>query len=253
MDTRHRYFMSLYHHYTDTVVHSTWYYMLHWPLLLQVLVIHRYVTRIIATLICYTDTRICYMDTLIHWILLHGYSVRYYSMFIPRYIDSLVYMHWLFLLHGSLYILHDLLFMDIPVFSLHDYFLLLILICPLMDMWAVDMWCVELSATWIQATRATSKIPHLLFPISRYLILCYQQSSGPVIMFTCTMHHTCSCYVMYPNYNKDNLRIGETWRLIRSYREDILDPYLSHCRDGSTSYRLHITPKAPVSRFLLPS
>ena len=44
---------------------------------------------------CTSDTQICYTnywytnmlhgytDTLIHWILLHGYSIRYYSMFIP--------------------------------------------------------------------------------------------------------------------------------------------------------------------------
>ena len=44
------------------------------------------------------------------------------------------------------------------------------------------MSCVELSATWTQATGATSRIPHLLFTFSRYLVIGYQQSSGPVIM-----------------------------------------------------------------------
>ena len=93
-------------------------------------------------------------------------------------------------------------------FSLHDYFSLLILIILLLDMWAIDMRCVKLSAMWIQATRATSKISHLLFPvimshainrahvllsyyiyhalylfpIFRYLVSYYQQSWGPVIM-----------------------------------------------------------------------
>ena len=125
-----------------------------------------------------------YTDTLIYWILLHGYFVRYYSMFIPllhRFTGIHALIVSIFLLHGSLYILHDLLLMDIPVFPLHDYFPLLILIFSLLDMSVVDMWCVELSATWIQATGATSRISHLLFPVYRYLVLCYQQSSCPVI------------------------------------------------------------------------
>jgi len=62
-----------------------------------------------------------------------------------------------------------------PVFPLHDCF-------PLLDMWAVDMRCVELGAMWVHATGATSKILHLLFPVSYYLVICYQQSSDPVIM-----------------------------------------------------------------------
>ena len=119
MNTRHRYFMRWYHHYTDIAVHWTWYYMLHWPLLVHLLVIHRYVTRIIATQICYTDTRI------------HRYS--------------LVYMHWLFI-----YILATCIFL--PVISLHDCLLLLLLILSLLDMSDIDTRCVKLSATWISAT-----------------------------------------------------------------------------------------------------
>jgi len=52
------------------------------------------------------------------------------------------------LLHGSLFILLGYCYMDIPVFSLHDGFRLLILIFLLLDMCAVDMRCVKLSATW---------------------------------------------------------------------------------------------------------
>ena len=59
----HWYEIYLYHHYMDTLVHWTWYYMLHSPLLLHVIVIHGYATRIIATRICYTDTWIWYTDT----------------------------------------------------------------------------------------------------------------------------------------------------------------------------------------------
>jgi len=125
-----------------------------------------------------------YTETLLHWISLHGYSVRYYSMFIPllhRFPGKHALIVSIFLLHGSLYILHDLLLMDILVFPLHDYFPLLIWIFPLLDMWAVDTRCVELSVMWIQATGATSRILHLLLLVSHYLDLCYQQSSCPVI------------------------------------------------------------------------
>ena len=70
--------------------------------------------------------------------------------------------------------------MYIPVFLLHDCFPLLI--CLLLDTWAVDMRCVKLSATWISATGATSRIPHLLYIVSRYLVSWYQQSSYPIIV-----------------------------------------------------------------------
>jgi len=76
-----------------------------------------------------------------------------------------------FLLYGSLYILHELLLMDIPVFPLHDCFPLRILIFSLLDMGAVDMRCVELGAMWVHAMGATSRIPRLLFfLVSRYLV-----------------------------------------------------------------------------------
>jgi len=94
--------------------------------------------------------------------------------------------------------------MNIPVFPLHVSFLLLILIFPLLDMWAVDMRRVKLSATWVQASGVTSWIPHLLFPNSYYLISCYQQSSYSVIVL-----HV-SCIVLVPDI------LGETWRLTRS-------------------------------------
>ena len=94
----------------------------------------------------------------------------------------------------------------------------MIWIFPLLDMTAVDMRCVELSATWIQATGATSRIPHLLFPFpgilfmiscscyivpdSRDIVLCYQQSSGPVIMLPvpCTVIVLVTLYTWHITY-----------------------------------------------------
>ena len=90
MDTRHCYFMSLYDHYTDTVVPWTWYYMLHWPLLLHVLVIHIYVIWIIATRICYTDTIHGYTD-------IHRYTcIDYLYIFLLHVFPSCYPVTWLF-------------------------------------------------------------------------------------------------------------------------------------------------------------
>jgi len=120
--------------------------MLHWPLLLHVLVIHRYVT-----LIWYTNT---WIFTGIRALIIYIYSC-------------------------SMYFLH--------VIMLHDCFLLLLLIFSLLiflllDMSVVDTRCMKLSATLSTATGATSRIPHLLYIVSHYLISWYQQSSCPIIV-----------------------------------------------------------------------
>ena len=165
MNARHRYFMHLYHHYTDTVVHWTWYYIIQWSLLLHVLVIHRLLLHIYVPLVHgYPIHRIPHFILLLSS--LRGCSVHSYVY------TSLLHMHVLFLY--SCLMEHRSYCMQIHVFLLHDCFTLLILIFPLLDMWAVDMWCVKLSATWIQATWATSRISHILFPVFHYLISCYQ-------------------------------------------------------------------------------
>ena len=79
------------------------------------------------------------------------------------------------------------------------------MILPLLDMWAVDMWCVELSATWIKVTRATSRISHLLFRVSHYLVSCYQQSSRPVIV----LHVPCT--ILVPDILCNLNIIDTTW------------------------------------------
>jgi len=161
---------------------------------------------IITTYSWTTDTRICYYTAT--WL---GYT-QLLHVLIP--LDPSAYMHWLSMyscLNGPWFILvlHSYSWIPVilnivsvtciivtrvvhPVILFNGYFPLLILIFPLLDMSAVDMRCVELSATWIQATGATSRIPHLLFPISRYIVLCYQQSSGPVIM----LHVSCTVIVL---------------------------------------------------------
>ena len=75
----------------------------------------------------------------------------------------------------------------VPVFMLYDCFLLLIWIFPLLNMRAVDMRYVE---SHIYCSRFPLYcFPLYIVPVSRYIVLCYQQSSGPVIMLpvSCTV------------------------------------------------------------------
>ena len=85
----------------------------------------------------------------------------------------------------------------------------------------------------------TSIVPvsRYIVPVSRYIFLCYQQSSGPgpVIM----LHVSGTVFVFVISNHKDNLGMGETWRLIRSYRVmywiHIVSPTAG---DGSATYQL---------------
>ena len=97
--------------------------------------------------------------------------------------DTCLYGFSLFWSYGSPCLLHVLLF-HVPAFMLYDCFLLRIWIFLILEMRAVDMRYVG--------------SPHLLFsfldilfmlscsryivPDSRYIVLCYQQNSSPVIM-----------------------------------------------------------------------
>ena len=95
--------------------------------------------------------------------------------------------------HVSISLLHMQSMFHITVFMLYDCFLLLIWIFLLLDRIAVDMRYVEFH---IYCSRYN--VPVILFqwycsrfPLycSRYIVLCYQQSSGPVIMLpvSCTV------------------------------------------------------------------
>ena len=134
-------------------------------------------------------------------------------------------MVFLFLSYGSLFLLHVLLFHVIPVFLLYDYFLWY---------WYSRYWIHELLICDMWN-------PTSIVPVSRYIVLCYHQSSGPVNILP---YHVLYLFllpcILDISDHKDNLGMGETWRLIRSYRVDVLNPYcLSHCRGrGSAGYRL---------------
>ena len=138
--TYHTYPVSHRYYYFNYILPlHRYYYTWHQLCLLPVPLIHRFHW---------------YTDTPIHWIpssSLPGCSVHSYIIFVYHcYMYSLVYMDLLFLYschvdHFSYYM--DYCYMYITIFPLHDCIPLLILIFPLLDMSAVDMWCVELSAT----------------------------------------------------------------------------------------------------------
>ena len=148
---------------------------------------HRDITRILATHRCSTGTRIDQCT---------DYRISYYCyryvMFTYHCYTCMSCFHIpvthacmvsLFLSYGFPFILHVF---HVTVFMLYDCFLLLIWIFPLLDMRAVDMRYVE-SHSYCSRFRLYCSC--YIVPISRYIVLCYQQSSGPVIMLpvSCTV------------------------------------------------------------------
>ena len=85
---------------------------------------------------------------------------------------------------------------------------------PLLDMRAVAM-------RYVESHIYCYIVPVILFMLycshSRYIVLCYQQSSGPVIMLPVSGTVFIPCILDISDH-KFNWGMGETWRLIRSYR-----------------------------------
>ena len=61
-------------------------------------------------------------------------------------------------------------------------------------MWAVDIWCVKLSAKWIKATWATSRIPHLpfLFPV-----ILFHAINRAHVLLSCYMYHALYLFLIH--------------------------------------------------------
>ena len=149
---------------------------------------------------CFTDTWIHQLSSFL------GYSIHNYVLYIHHcYMYSPVSMHYLLyscrVYHRSYYM--DYCYMYIPVIPLHDCFPLLILIFLLLDMWLIDTRCVRISATWIQATGAISRIPHLLYIVSRSLVSWYQQSLCPIIV----LHVSCIVLVLDILYSSNRMNM----------------------------------------------
>ena len=175
MNARDRYVMHWYHHYTDTVVHWTWYYIIHWPLLVHVLVIHRYVTRLIATHICSTGTRIYpFTEYRMSYSCYHRYMDARYTVMLCLHITvTHACIVSIFLSYGStVYIACIFRFSCYMIISRSWY-------------WISCYWIHELLICDVWN-------PTSIVPVSRYPVLCYQLSSGPVIM----LHVPCTVLVL---------------------------------------------------------
>ena len=129
-----------------------------------------------------------YTGTLLHWILLHGYFVHCYSCSyntVTRFTCIHTLIVSVFLLHGSLFLLHDYIMYScyMTIFCYWNRYDTLVIEheCCWYAMCG-NKCCVELSHG------TTSRIPHLLFPASRYLVSWYQQTSCPIII----LHEPCT-------------------------------------------------------------
>jgi len=163
---------------------------------------------------CDTDTWIHHFTGYYHCIYLYRRSLELDAQLLHvltpllyRLTDLHALIIYVFLLHRSWFILLLHGYFCISVTWLFPVIDIDIPVIPLLDMWIVDIWYVELSATWIKATGATSRIPHLPFLVSRYLVLCYQQSSCPVIM----LHVPCTVLVLATLYILNIIKITWGW------------------------------------------
>ena len=96
---------------------------------------------------------------------------------------------------------------------------------------------------------AISRIPHLLFPVSRYLVLCYQPSSGPVIM----LHVPCTVFVLATLCTLNIRNITWGWGRLDGWLDLIGWMYWIHivsptAGDGSAADRLY---SSMSSRYLI--
>ena len=131
-------------------------------------------------------------------------------------------------------LLHLPYMFHVTVFMLYACFPLLILLPPLLDTWAVDMRYVD------------SHIYCFPFPV-----IVFRTINRAHVMLSYYMYHILYLFLIYciMKDNNDNVGMGETWRLIRSYRVDVWIHCTSHCRGrGSAGYHLllmlHVTALA---------
>jgi len=121
----------------------------------------------------------------------------------------------LFLSYGSPFVLHVLL-CHVTVFMLYDCFLLLIWIFPILDMRAVDMRYVE---SHIYCSRFSLYCSRYIVPVSRYIVLCINRAQ---VQLSCYPYHVLYLLLLHClldiSDHKANWGMGETRRLIRSYR-----------------------------------
>ena len=182
---------------------------------------HREITRVIATHRCSTGTRI---DQCTDYRI--SYSGNSYVMFTYHCYTCMSWLHITvtYACHVFTSLLHLPYMFHVTVFMLYACFPLLILLPPLLDTWAVDMRYMD------------SHIYCFPFPV-----IVFRTINRAHVMLLYYMYHILYLFLIYciMKDNNDNVGMGETWRLIRSYRVDVWIHCLSHCRGrGSAGYRL---------------
>ena len=168
----------------------------------------------IITCTCITVAQILWHVTLVVRIHVHHFTeYRHFIYCDHRYMDSRhitvthACMVSLFLSYGSLFLLHVLLFHAIPVFLLYD--------------WLIPVTDLVIPGTGYMSCRyAMCGIPHLLFP---FPVILFYAINRAHVMLSCYMYHVLYLFLIYciVKDNKDNLGMGETWRLTRSCRVDV--------------------------------
>ena len=155
---------------------------------------------------CYTNMLHGYMDMIHEYTNIHWYTCIDYLCIFLLQVYSCQPITCLFPIPLLIFSLHDCFSLLILIYITgHECISLLILIFSLLEMSVVDTRCVELSVTWISATGATSRIPHLLYIVSRYRVSWYQQSSCPIIILLVP----CTVLVLGILYNSNIMNI--TW------------------------------------------
>ena len=106
--------------------------------------------------------------------------------------------------HVFISLLHVQSMFHVTVFMLYNCFLLLI--------WISRYWTCELLICNMWNPTSIVPVSRYIVPVSRYNVLCYQQSSGPVIMLPVSCTVICillHCILDIADYN-DNLGMRET-------------------------------------------
>ena len=98
-------------------------------------------------------------------------------------------------------------------------------------------------------------ILHLLFPVSRFPLSCFVLSTRAHVMLSCYMYHILYLFLIYciAKDNKENLGMGETWRLTRSSRVDVWINCCPTAGDGVVLATVWYSSWAPISRYYFSS
>ena len=175
---------------TVTVLHRTWYYMIHGPLLLHVLVQRRHVTRIMATHLCFTSTR---MSTALHGYCRSPYQIFdtdhcYYMYMLHRYYDT-SHSYVVFMSHRYIYkcTTSRISLWNIELSSLHEFsayhcytcmygFFILVIWIPA-QITCIIVPCYRIHVIWL------FPVTDIVIPVTRYMSCWYAMCGIPHLLF----------------------------------------------------------------------